>query len=152
MNRPIRFRAWDKERKQIVYVFGISQAVYDQDCEGEPEWKHTQQIQEILVSDFTMKEPFFEKPNWVDASGYELMQFTGLLDKNGKEIYENDIYSVNGKIFHVIFKRGAFVLKNQNENNLHRLHNAVHNGIVVGNNCENPELLISEQKTSSTTE
>jgi len=53
--REIKFRAWIKAEKRMIYIDRFSQI----------------------------------PNNWRDA--WELMQYTGLKDKNGKEIYQKDI-------------------------------------------------------------
>jgi hypothetical protein len=60
-------------------------------------------------------------------------QFTGILDKNKKEIYEGDIIEDNGleKIFEVVFLEGSFCLKDS-EGNFYYME-AIRNKIVIGN-------------------
>lgn len=73
-----------------------------------------------------------------------LMQYTGLKDKNGKEIYEGDILAVDqyGDVINypVIFKGGKFCLEDGWETSFDIIQTE-----VIGNIYENPELL--EEKT-----
>ena len=84
------------------------------------------------------------------ANEIELMQYTGLKDKNGVEIYEGDIIGLDGFWSYCIdFHDGAFrkIPCNQAQklnwpwNPLEKVTIEVHGWEVVGNIYENPELL-----------
>ena len=84
----------------------------------------------------------------------ELREFTGLHDKNGKEIYEGDILrDTDSEIYYVDFIRGCFYLKTKYISFPHlgwtewlpmceidRLANPV-DFEIIGNIYDNPELL-----------
>jgi len=70
---------------------------------------------------------------------YDLMQFTGLKDKNDKELYEGDIIDIENGISKAIvkFKKGCFYAPEG-----YRLGGWENNLVeIIGNVFENPELL-----------
>jgi hypothetical protein len=81
----------------------------------------------------------------------DLMQFTGLKDKNGKEIFEGDIldshFKIEWNMLHcgwALFNRKGFchqLLADEYDANGDILHPWQINGEVIGNIYENPELL-----------
>lgn len=96
MSREIKFRAWLKEEKKIVNVETI---------------------------DFTDKSiQYLEKSEIINAyllrrvsfDDVELMQYTGIKDKNGKEVYEGDIVILNDAEEEnrcvVKYKYGSYIL------------------------------------------
>jgi hypothetical protein len=46
-------------------VVGLSTMVHDEDCDGEPEWKITKEIQEISLAKDYGTEISYQKPNWI---------------------------------------------------------------------------------------
>jgi uncharacterized phage protein (TIGR01671 family) len=72
-----------------------------------------------------------------------LMQYTGLKDKNDKEIYEGDVYTQGDDNikYKVIFDEGGFIgnqIGNQSLASLTHWGNVIE---IIGNVYENPELL-----------
>lgn len=114
MSRIIKFRAWDKEFKEMVEITGIN-------------WRNgTCQLARQLFPE-----------NWHNLSEFILMEFTELLDKNNKEIWEGDIVKwAWTKPEEVIFEHnhGWHPL---NTYNLNWWNDAE----VIGNFYKNPSLL-----------
>lgn len=84
---------------------------------------------------------------FVKTEGITLMQYTGLKDKNGKEIYEGDILRYDGALFMVVFGLGAIGMKRiiaEERKPTYRLHTI--QGEVIGNVYENKELLQQNNK------
>ena len=79
-----------------------------------------------------------------DFDEIELMQYTGLKDKNNKEIYEGDIITLHNGKYKVIFntEEARFVLRDDEfEMNIPFTNNNNERMEIVGNIYENPELL-----------
>ena len=115
----------------------------------------TFQIYGFYLKRGTYGDPGPQAHIFVYENGYEgyrvdsktIGQFTGLLDSTGKEIYEDDIVSLeNGRIGLVTFHDGCFVV-NYGSGTRQALYDAQDFKMtVLGNRFENPELLISSTK------
>lgn len=154
MKREIKFRAWDNDYKKMVQSIVCETFELGISFEG-------------VVIGFSQENSTKDKPAEVGIfpARFTPMQFTGLKDKNGKEIYEGDLIteSVNScKWIYEIRSCEEFginlfkVLRYRNfdtdENGDHiygdfwmdTVYSQLREGkysIVIGNIYENPELL-----------
>ena len=116
--REIKFRAWNVATKKMIDLKKITPLALNMDTDG------------LFI-------PF--------SDGLPLMQFTGLKDKNGKEIYEGDIVRITGKVmnrceeFEVKWFEPAFG-KVGHGKIIYPLYQSDEQE-VIGNIYENPELL-----------
>ncbi len=127
--RERKFKVWDKQEKRMLIALVDDLISLDMNgwiyCNGEfrPEY------QERFI----------------------VLFWTGLKDKNGKEIFEEDIVKVFGydEIFEVIFNQtlsafqfGSFQIRSISKlNNLGKDDLVLNDCEVIGNIYENPELL-----------
>lgn len=105
--REVKFRAWDKKRAVMAGV----ETIYRDGIE---------------VRNNEGKGRFLE-------TDYELMQFIGLRDKNGKEIFESDLLQVGEEIFEVFWDNENLKWATKETCNKFNV------GEIVGNIYEKPE-------------
>lgn len=134
--REIKFRAWDKINKTMCQVRDID-FLADGSINSILISVHYRLVVAIQISD---EDIDFDFP--IRRGGeYEIMQFTGLLDKNGKEIYEGDIYRyANDRPAVVEFEKGVFGYRIFNHVKPLFTGGTENKHEVIGNIYENPDL------------
>ena len=121
--REIKFRAWYKNKMVMIYPKGLA---FDKTG-----------VNILWLNDYEDGN-FPEVRGWTGNAFFELMQYTGLKDKNGKEIYEGDIIIAD---WHdttptEIVLPGWFYTVNE--------YYGAEDCEIIGNIYENPELLTNK--------
>lgn len=126
-----RFRAWDKIHKTMYEVDDIMSIDFGK-------------------SEISVKTLFFERTNYYNFNDIVLMQSTGLTDKNGKEIFEGDILSIETDEENVKLevswdsKHALFVFESKKYNAKDALGELFEDNPypfkIIGNVWEDPEL------------
>lgn len=134
MNREIKFRAWHTKYLKMEY--------YDKELKEDIDyWDGCKGTKLSMINSLCRNNNFI------------LMQYTGLKDKNGKEIYEGDVLQgvsnnpfslghVNN--YQVMWGVDSWHIKGTHFS-IQELKNYCNNNIeIIGNIYENPEILNKE--------
>ncbi|MEO6891012.1 MAG: YopX family protein [Ktedonobacteraceae bacterium] len=121
--RTLKFCVWNKHAKKMEAV----QDLY---------W-----FEEQHIRDFS------------DDTQYEVLQFTGMQDRHGKDVYEGDILGLDDPEDHsralVVFHQGAFKpqLLIRQRPKYSPIFDTGWDWTIIGNMYENPELLKTKGRT-----
>lgn len=122
--REIKFRVWNIKTKN---------------------WLKDEGLQFLMINYAKVLDPLNHLFDPYHQVAYQ--QFTGLKDKNGKDIYERDIVLLDSpqKMYEIYFDEGGFMGKNHKfgdtfeiKTHINKFNNRLR---VIGNIYEHPELL-----------
>jgi len=134
--REIKFRAKRIDNGEMI------EGYYGIKGQGTDLEKHFIMISELQINTTL---PFFYF-NDIEVIPESVGQFTGLTDKNGKEIYEGDILLTSGKLKSaIVFYEAGFYLECHRYNGdlwyMPLNYGMLQNKEIIGNIYENPELI-----------
>ena len=120
MNREIKFRGQRTDTKEFVYGY-----YHEVEAEG------------------VGYSYIFWQGNTIPVRADSVGQFTGLLDKNGKEIYEGDIYHMgdNTITYTVVWNDSGFIGKQNGSSSYAGLEYWMDRIEIIGNVYENKKLI-----------
>ncbi|KTE98517.1 hypothetical protein AC564_1704c [Lacticaseibacillus paracasei] len=131
MKREIKFRVWDHNTDTMMIPDDF------EFCDGEISWIDAG------------REAGPKSGNDGDPGQFEIMQYTGLHDKNGREIYEGDIVRTgtdnigdpDQMIGQVIMREGSWLIENEKKQEAVDLFSEITSREVIGNIFEDKQLL-----------
>lgn len=162
MRKELKYRVWDEERCQMIY-FTLDDVILVMGSQGAGDYHLEEEVGEELAR---VQRLFCKAPK------LDYMEYIGMKDKNGKDVYKDDILS--GTLSRYAYELGeawnksfrgvvewvqrdqlyGFYLVDQQGNVIDLLYathrNEDFNGErlqleIIGNVPENPELIASEE-------
>lgn len=134
MSREIKFRAWDKAFDKMI---NFDDTLAKEWILGLTLWG------DVIGCDLKALEPKSSHETYIITypERFELMQYTGLKDKNGQEIYEGDIVRCCGGEYYQGYREFDHTIEIKNIINDCFMLGEHEELRVLGNRWDNPDLL-----------
>ena len=131
MNREIIYRGKRCSDGEWVYGFYV---------ESKYSWRGHKPHKSWIVTGAISNGGFFNILGRYAVKDDTVGQFTGLLDKNGKKIFEGDVVRCGMRLYACEFIEGGFEFRDLSDSKL-VLKAIVNHSCLIGNIHDNPELL-----------